>query len=138
MIDPDELVSVAEIADAAGVSRGLVSQWSRRDLGFPDPVAHLALGPLWLWPDVAAWLTATNRTQRADGATVRRPDGPYDRHADELEQVRGYISSGLELADAVAVVAGHARAPGTSARQLSHRLRHLYPGWIARERTRSR
>lgn len=133
MIDPDHLVGVAEIADAAGVTRGLVSQWSSRDLDFPEPVAHVALGPLWLWPAVAAWLEATNRDTRPDGGSVRRPYGPYDRHHEQLEQVDGLVSNGLDLGDACKVAAGQHRA-GQAAVRLAHQLRHLYPGWKARER----
>lgn len=137
MIDPDQLVSVAEIADAAGVTRGLVSAWSVRDLGFPPPVAHLALGPLWLWPDVAAWLAATNRDTTPSGEQVHRRASPIDTHAEMLATVDQFTTNGLSLADACATVAAHHRAPGTTSRQLAHRLRHLYPGWKARERTRS-
>ena len=130
MIDPDQLVGVAEVADAAGVTRGAVSLWSSRDISFPTPVAHLAAGPLWCWPEVAAWLEATGRGDEP------KPAGPYDRYALELTQVDGFITNGLKPYEAAKVVAEHsAHDHGLPVHTFAARLRHLWPDWKARERS---
>lgn len=135
MVDPDLLVGVAEIADAAGVTRGRVSQWvAAGTLEFPDTVAHVASGPLWLWPDVLRWLENTNRP-RPDGAPMHSPMGPYDRLAAELAEVDGYRGAGLTMHDAcTAVATARAHELGLPVRTMTARLRHLYPGWRARQR----
>ncbi len=135
-VNPDELVGVAEIADAAGVTRGRVSQWAAAGtLGFPAPVAHLAAGPVWCWPAVAAWLAETNRP-RPDGTPVPNPSGPYDRLAVELEEVAAYIATGLTPKDACQAVAQARHLDhAIPVRTMAARLRHLYPGWKARQRT---
>lgn len=51
-----DLVSMTEIAQRAGTSPGTVRQWRRRHAAFPAPAYELAVGPVWRWPDVAAWL----------------------------------------------------------------------------------
>lgn len=137
IVDAEQLVGVAEIADAAGVTRGRVSQWTGRDPSFPHPVAHLALGPVWLWPDVAAWLADTGRERTPAGDRVGQPVGPYDRYDHELAQVDGFIRNGLTPHQAAAAVAGHtAHDHGLPVRTMTARLRHLWPGWKARERAR--
>lgn len=55
------LVGLMEIAMRAGVRRPVVSVWRTRYDDFPAPVAVLAVGPVFWWPDVASWLTATGR-----------------------------------------------------------------------------
>lgn len=60
---PDALpvVGMIEIGMRAGVKRNTVSSWIDRYPEFPAPVADLAIGPIFWWPSVAAWLTATGR-----------------------------------------------------------------------------
>ena len=53
---PDDPVGVAEIARRAGTSPGMVRNWRRRHADFPIPLAELAMGPVWDWPEVEAWL----------------------------------------------------------------------------------
>ena len=55
------LVGLIDIAMRAGVRRPVVSVWRTRYPDFPAPVAVLAVGPVFWWPDVARWLTATGR-----------------------------------------------------------------------------
>lgn len=55
------LVSSVEIADRLGVKRMTVHQWRQRNVGFPDPLAQLAIGPVWDWADVEAWAKASRR-----------------------------------------------------------------------------
>jgi len=59
-----DLVSVTEIAQRAGTTPGMVHSWRRRHPDFPPPVAQLAIGPVWDWPPVAAWLARPRRTGR--------------------------------------------------------------------------
>ena len=51
-----ELVGVAEIADLLGVSRQRVHAIIRAYDDFPDPVAELSAGRIWLRSDVDDWI----------------------------------------------------------------------------------
>jgi uncharacterized protein len=52
----EDLVSVTELAARARRSVNTVQSWRRRVRDFPKPVAELAAGPIWHWPDVEAWI----------------------------------------------------------------------------------
>ena len=52
------LVSSSDIAEAAGVSRGAVSNWRKRHDEFPKPVAGSATKPLFSRAEVTSWLLA--------------------------------------------------------------------------------
>lgn len=51
-----ELLGVQEIAKLAGVSPQAVSNWLNRHPDFPQPVARLASGPVWMAAPVRRWL----------------------------------------------------------------------------------
>lgn len=53
-------MGVTEIADMLGVSTQRVSQLTRT-ASFPEPVAKLAAGWIWLIEDVEAWARETGR-----------------------------------------------------------------------------
>lgn len=58
-VEPDYLVSLAEIAERSGLTRAAISHYANgeRGEGFPAPVARVSSGsPLWNWVDVARWL----------------------------------------------------------------------------------
>ena len=58
-VEPDPLVSLAEIAARTGMSRAAMTQYSKgqRASGFPPPVAKITSeSPLWDWASVAEWL----------------------------------------------------------------------------------
>ena len=59
-VEPDELVSAAEIAARSGRTRENIRQFINAERGpgsFPPPIAGLTShSPLWSWPDVAQWL----------------------------------------------------------------------------------
>ena len=63
--DPERLVRVGdivsprEIADMFGLTRAAVCNWARRHPDFPLPVAYAA-GPLYLLPEVMAFVVASN------------------------------------------------------------------------------
>lgn len=51
---------IAEIAEAVGESRQLVTVWRRRrSRGMPDPDDELASGPLWLASTIEPWINET-------------------------------------------------------------------------------
>ena len=58
----DQLVGATEIADRLGLKLPqTVRDWRRRYDDFPQPVATLAMGHVWHWPDVERWARATGR-----------------------------------------------------------------------------
>jgi hypothetical protein len=69
-VEPDELVSAAEIADRVGLNRETIRLYAmgRRGPGnFPPPVARLrGRSPLYRWTDVAPWLAHHASTAAAD------------------------------------------------------------------------
>jgi hypothetical protein len=73
-----ELYGIAEIADALGLPRQLVTVWRRRRTrGMPEPDAELASGPVWAGATIEPWIDgqlAARDTDAAplDPATVRR------------------------------------------------------------------
>jgi hypothetical protein len=66
-IEPDELVTMAAIAERSGLSREyirLLSTNKRGPGGFPAPVTYADHKTrLWHWPDVAHWLTEHERAK---------------------------------------------------------------------------
>lgn len=73
-VDVGDLVSSAEAGERLGVKRSLVHDWLRRYPDFPRPIARLAIGLVWSWPDIEKWTAETGRPRRA----VRRR---RERHA---------------------------------------------------------
>lgn len=59
-IEPDSLVSLADIAKRTGLTRAAISNYwhgERRSVGFPNPVWRVTTNsPLWDWTTVAEWL----------------------------------------------------------------------------------
>jgi hypothetical protein len=61
---------IAEIAEALGVDRQLVTVWRRRSShGLPAPDEELASGPLWAAETVEAWIQVTRARLEADATT---------------------------------------------------------------------
>lgn len=62
-VDAAQLVGASEIAARLGAAGPhVVREWRRRYPGdFPDPVAGLVMGNVWLWPEVEAWARRTGR-----------------------------------------------------------------------------
>ena len=67
-IEPDDLVSMSEIARRSGKERQNISQMVKGTRGprtFPPPVRAVATkSPLWSWAQVAEWLAAHNKLDR--------------------------------------------------------------------------
>lgn len=67
-----DLVSMSEIAERAGVAKITVRKWRERNLGFPEPLKTLTIGPVWEWTKVEKWLRATGRMKRCSGDGSQR------------------------------------------------------------------
>lgn len=68
-IEPDPLVSLADIAARTGMSRAAITQYSKgqRGKGFPTPVARVTSeSPLWDWSSVARWLFRNGKLTQDD------------------------------------------------------------------------
>lgn len=66
-VEPDPLVSLAEIASRTGMSRAAMTQYSKGQRGrdFPAPVARVTSdSPLWDWAIVARWLFRSEKVSR--------------------------------------------------------------------------
>jgi predicted DNA-binding transcriptional regulator AlpA len=62
LVDVDQLVGAAEIAQRLGMKRHqVVHDWVRRYPEFPSPVVLLRQAKIWYWPEVAEWADATGR-----------------------------------------------------------------------------
>ena len=72
-IEPDPLVSAAEIAERTGLSRQAVTNYvkGQRGKGFPVPVARFdTASPLWRWLEVARWLQSAGKPKVDREATL--------------------------------------------------------------------
>jgi chromosome partitioning protein len=49
-----ELLGLAEVAELLGVTKRTATRYARRP-DFPEPIARLRAGPIWLKKDVVAW-----------------------------------------------------------------------------------
>jgi hypothetical protein len=68
-IEPDPLVSLADIAARTNMSRAAMTQYSKRQRGkdFPPPVARVTTdSPLWDWASVALWLFRNKKLRREE------------------------------------------------------------------------
>jgi predicted DNA-binding transcriptional regulator AlpA len=76
-IEPDPLVSLADMARRSSLSRAAMTNYAtgQRQSGFPPPIAKVSSNsPLWDWAEVADWLRRHGRLddQAAEQATVVR------------------------------------------------------------------
>ena len=102
----DEVVlNAAEIARLAGVTRGTVLTWRRRD-GFPAPAGGTHAGPVYDRADAEAWLAASGLWELTPGPRLWR----------EVSHAARDTSLGEAVSDAAAVAArlgrGEALPPG--------------------------
>jgi hypothetical protein len=66
-VEPDPLVSLADIAARTGMTRAAMTQYSKgqRSKDFPAPVARVTSdSPLWDWATVAKWLFQHEKLSR--------------------------------------------------------------------------
>jgi hypothetical protein len=66
LLEPLDRVGVAEIALMLDTSRAQVSRWALRE-DFPQPVARLRMGPIWMRADVGRWAKKRKPNGRRKG-----------------------------------------------------------------------
>jgi len=54
-IETDDVLCIMEISEMLGVHSSAVSNWQKRDVGFPEPLVEMRIGKLWLRDDIIAW-----------------------------------------------------------------------------------
>jgi predicted DNA-binding transcriptional regulator AlpA len=64
-IRQQRLGSLSDIADALGVTRQTVWNWTQRYGDFPIPLAQTSAGPFWSLDEVKRWHTARKKRRRA-------------------------------------------------------------------------
>lgn len=83
-VEPDPLVTLAEIAARAGVTRAAITQYGkgRRASGFPPPAAKVtSSNPLWRWSLVARWLCRRGKLSEAAAAEAEAVERANERLA---------------------------------------------------------
>jgi hypothetical protein len=63
-VEPDDLVSISDIAKRSGLTRSAISLYANHERGsnFPTPVARLMTeSPLWAWLEVSRWMLQMQR-----------------------------------------------------------------------------
>jgi hypothetical protein len=127
-VEPDEFVSMSEIARRLHVTREGVRKWVAGERGpgnFPPPVGSLTKhSPLWRWTDVVQW-HQTKVEERRAGAEAR----PEPR----VENVA--VDQGPQVAVLNAVLDLRKRVTADEAVQL---LQRLLPGPVASESRRTK
>ena len=90
-VEPDPLVSLAEIAARTGMTRAAITQYSKGQRGkkFPAPVARITSdSPLWDWYGVAQWLFSKKKLTRAavvEALTVKAANEAIERGEFHME-----------------------------------------------------
>lgn len=65
--EPDYLVTLTDIAQRTGLSKAVISLYSKGERGrdFPGPIARVTTeSPLWDWVDVARWMYAQGKLSK--------------------------------------------------------------------------
>jgi hypothetical protein len=91
-VEPDPLVSLADMAKRAGVTRAAMTNYFKgwRAKGFPSPVAKVTSeSPLWAWPSVARWLFQRSMLSRDDvlaAETFKETNEALEQNEPNLEK----------------------------------------------------
>ena len=91
-VEPDPLVSLADIAARTHMSRAAMTQYSKGQRGqnFPSPVAKVTSdSPLWDWSSVAKWLyqhKKISREEAIEAVAVRAANTAIENHTPKLEE----------------------------------------------------
>jgi hypothetical protein len=91
-IEPDPLVSLADIAARTGMTRAAMTQYAKGQRGqnFPAPIAKVtSASPLWSWAEVAQWLFRQDRLTRElaiEAEAVRVANEVIQARAPELHK----------------------------------------------------
>jgi hypothetical protein len=114
MSEPDawprrRFYGIAEIAEAVGVDRQLVTVWRRRSShGLPPPDEELASGPLWAATSIEAWIHVTRSRLRAEATGqrgVRLTESLAKQAASRLFHLTALLLEEPRRADAIAPAA---------------------------------
>lgn len=107
-VEPDPLVSLADIASRTSLTRAAMTQYSKGQRGqnFPSPVARVTSdSPLWDWSTVAKWLYQNNKLSREDAIqaeAVRAANAAIETHpfsiTETLQTRLSAYEKGLEIA----------------------------------------
>jgi hypothetical protein len=100
-VEPDPLVSLADIANRTAMTRAAMTQYSKgqRARDFPAPVARITSeSPLWDWADVAVWFFHQKKISRdaaIQAGAVREANKAIERgelqiRSELKERVRAY------------------------------------------------
>jgi hypothetical protein len=91
-VEPDPLVSLADIAARTGMTRAAMTQYSKgqRSKDFPIPIARVTSdSPLWDWASVAKWLfrhQKLSRDQALEAEAVRIANAAIQSNGNKLEE----------------------------------------------------
>jgi predicted DNA-binding transcriptional regulator AlpA len=111
-VEPDDLVSLSDIAARTGLSRSAISLYAKGERGkdFPAPVARVTTeSPLWDWVEVAAWMHREDKLPAdsvIEAKVVRAANNAVQRAAEadgkpvSKERLRNELAQRKELADA--------------------------------------
>lgn len=102
-----DLVAVQEIAARANVSPDAVHKWRSRYPDFPAPAADLAMGAVWQWADIAAWLASRGLPRERKPlldrfgllALIKEHGVPKVANATSLGDVGWILEEGIPLVD---------------------------------------
>jgi hypothetical protein len=103
-VEPDPLVSLADIAARTDMTRAAMTQYAKAQRGkdFPAPVARVTSeSPLWDWADVAVWFCRQQKISREvaiQAGAVREANRLIDRGERQMrnelkERVRAYAAA---------------------------------------------
>lgn len=108
-IEPNDLVTMAQIAERSGLAREGIRLFIKGDRGpggFPSPVAYVDdKTRLWHWPDVAQWLKANNKgkvvvdTEGAELVAAMNAAYALNEHGGRLHKKRDLALVGEVLRD---------------------------------------
>ncbi|MFI5693283.1 hypothetical protein ACIA58_15670 [Kribbella sp. NPDC051586] len=71
MIERKEYYGLAEIADALGLNRQLVTAWRRRrSHGIPEPDGELSSGPIWRGATIEPWIDVVREQRDAPAQPI--------------------------------------------------------------------
>lgn len=91
-VEPDPLVSLADIAARTGMTRAAMTQYSKgqRSKDFPVPIARVTSdSPLWEWATVAKWLFRHEKLSKEaamEAEAVRIANAAIQSHDHKLEE----------------------------------------------------
>lgn len=112
-IEPDQMVTLAAIAERSGRSREyirLLAAGQRGPGGFPAPIAYVDHKTrLWHWPDVAHWLTSSETAkvevdiEAADLVATLNAAYALREHIPQLRDERDVVLVTAALGDHIAI-----------------------------------